>query len=248
MPIWNWWAIKSKVAPIPTSKKKPMEEINQWAAKIPITVELINEICPKKYKPEKQKNIEGFVYTYNKYANYFGVDTPEEVSHMIAQIAHESDDFNAYEEYASGSAYEGRKDLGNTIAGDGVKFKGRSPLQTTGRANYTMTGKEMVELPFLNEQEKMLFRNNNLLSKPALLSDPVWGTLAAFIYWTKKDMNAYCLPPDQKVNVKRYNKTKGWYNDLMPAIEAVTFKINGGFTNLQDRKDKFYKIYSNFKK
>ena len=27
MPMWNWWAIKSKVAPIPTSKKKPMEEI-----------------------------------------------------------------------------------------------------------------------------------------------------------------------------------------------------------------------------
>lgn len=32
------------------------------------------------------------------------------------------------EEIASGAAYECRKDLGNIMAGDGVRFKGRGPI------------------------------------------------------------------------------------------------------------------------
>jgi hypothetical protein len=39
-------------------------------------------------------------------------------------------------ELASGEAYEGRRDLGNTQAGDGPRFKGAGALQMTGRANY----------------------------------------------------------------------------------------------------------------
>lgn len=36
----------------------------------------------------------------------------------------------------AGLQYEGRRDLGNTQPGDGVRFKGRGPIQLTGRANY----------------------------------------------------------------------------------------------------------------
>lgn len=50
-------------------------------------------------------------------------------------------------EYASNPAYfkkyDGRADLGNTIAGDGEKFKGRGFIQLTGRANYTVYGQKL---------------------------------------------------------------------------------------------------------
>lgn len=49
--------------------------------------------------------------------------------------------------------YEGRKDLGNTVPGDGKRFAGRGYPQLTGRANYQkaskIVGKDLVANPDL---------------------------------------------------------------------------------------------------
>jgi putative chitinase len=195
---------------------------------------LFHAVNPKRGKQNKLDNLGGFVETFNAYADYFGIDNALETRHFIAQIAHESDQWNAYEEYASGEAYEGRKDLGNTHPGDGVRFKGRSPIQTTGRTNYRTAGEEILKLPFLTDAEKALFEDDNLLNQPKLLESPKFGTLAALIYWVSKDINTLCQPDDVKVTIKRYDGSK-WYNYSCFPIEAVTRKVNGGVNGLAER-------------
>jgi putative chitinase len=69
-----------------------------------------------------------------------GLDAPLRQAHFLAQLGHESGELRYTEELASGVAYEGRTDLGNTHPGDGRKFKGRGLIQLTGRANYAAYG------------------------------------------------------------------------------------------------------------
>jgi len=72
-----------------------------------------------------------------------GITDPNAVIGVLATIKTEVPNFAPIEEYASGAAYEGRGDLGNTQSGDGVRFKGRGFIQLTGRANYEEYGRKL---------------------------------------------------------------------------------------------------------
>jgi predicted chitinase len=76
-----------------------------------------------------------------------------QIAYVLATAEHESDSFKTLEEYSSGTQYEGRADLGNTMAGDGVRFKGRGYVQLTGRLNYTryteIAGLQLARLPIM---------------------------------------------------------------------------------------------------
>lgn len=63
-------------------------------------------------------------------------------------------------EYASGQAYEGRIDLGNTQPGDGVRYKGRGYIQITGRHNYATYGAK-IGVDLINNPELALDVTNS---------------------------------------------------------------------------------------
>jgi len=121
------------------------------------------------------------------------INTPLRMAHFLAQVGHESGDLLYSEELASGEAYEGRTDLGNTQTGDGVRFKGRGLIQLTGRSNYvaygTARGRDFVT------------GNNNLL----LATDPNLAVDVSCWFWVTHGLNALADADNLNAITRRIN-------------------------------------------
>jgi putative chitinase len=104
------------------------------------------------------------------------INTPLRQAAFLAQLAHESGQLRYFEEIASGAAYEGRRDLGNTQPGDGMRFKGRGPIQLTGRANYAAAGAAL---------------GLDLVGHPEIAATPEVGFRIAQWFWNSRNLNAY---------------------------------------------------------
>jgi len=126
----------------------------------------------------------------------FQIVTPEREAAFLAQLAHESGQLRYWKELASGEAYEGRLDLGNTEPGDGVRYKGRGPIQITGRANYRTCG-TALNLP--------------LITSPELLEMPENGFRSAAWFWHWKGLNQLADVNNFKLITRKIN---GGYNGM----------------------------------
>lgn len=134
----------------------------------------------------------------------YGITTPLQMAHFIAQIAHESGSFLYAEELADGRAYEGRKDLGNTHDGDGPRFKGRGLIQLTGRANYAQYS-EVTGINYLADPTR-------------LATDPVACVDVACWFWKSRGIGPLAEADDAKAVTKRIN---GGYNGLDDRLENL---------------------------
>ena len=136
-----------------------------------------------------------------------GIDTPLRLCHFLAQLAHESAHFQVTREFASGEAYEGRRDLGNTRPGDGPRYRGRGLIQTTGRANYSQA---TIAIRKLNASAPDFETN------PVELEEFPWALLAGITYWQSRNINSAADRDD---------------------VVRVTELINGGDRGLAERKE-----------
>ena len=143
-----------------------------------------------KIMPTAGARAQKYVTVINKWSSHFDIDTPLRMAHWLAQVAHESAELRYTKELASDKAYEGRKDLGNTQQGDGVRYKGRGLIQITGRANYAAYAK---------------FCGYDVVAKPGLLEQPVGAVKSAMWYWQTRGLNTLADKDDVLTITKRIN-------------------------------------------
>lgn len=206
---------------------------DQTGAVVTISVEQMQRFAPN----ARQAYVDEIGANADRALARYGINTnAARVCHFLAQVAHECGGFTVVREslnyttaarikavwpsrFASTAAAlpfvrNERKlankvygdRLGNRDPGDGYKYRGRGFLQLTGRTNYEAM-EVSLDLPFEDE--------------PDLASEPNEALLIACEFWNAKkltgerDMNA--LADDDK-------------------MDAITYRINGGYTNLADRK------------
>lgn len=138
--------------------------------------------------------------------------TGTELAAFMAQVAHESHDFQSMVEYGGSLDFrkydpkynpKKAKTLGNTKPGDGAKYKGRGFIQITGKYNYRKAGQAI---------------GVDLVKNPALAEDPAIAAKIAVWFWKHR------VQP----------KVDNW-ND----VRDVTKPINPGLNGLEDRQENF---------
>jgi predicted chitinase len=146
----------------------------------------------------------------------FSINTPPRIRHFLSQIAHETGGLRWMQELASGDAYEGRKDLGNTQAGDGPRFKGAGALQLTGRYNYQRLA------DFIGDKEVML-GCQYVSTKYPFTSAGFWWHLNAMNSFI--DNGASCRQVSAKVNgrdpANGLDDREGYYAKALKVFPSI---------------------------
>jgi putative chitinase len=154
----------------------------------------------------------------------WGIHSPLERAHFLAQCAHESGNFYYKREIWGPTPtqlrYEGRVDLGNIHPGDGKKYMGRGYIQLTGRSNYEKFNKSV---------------DDDVVTNPELVETKYSGDTACW-FWKTRKLDTLAI------------------NDTIDVIKSISIKINGknkktGLPNgLDDRVKKFCGYWEQIKK
>jgi putative chitinase len=126
------------------------------------------------------------------------INTPLRAAAFLAQIAHESAELRFMQELWGPTAQQKKyeppsdlaKDLGNTAPGDGFRYRGRGPIQITGRANYKKYG-ELLGV--------------DLVGNPDLAAQPEHAFQIAGLFWSLRGLNKPADAEDFTTITKRIN-------------------------------------------
>ena len=143
-----------------------------------IKIEQLNQLMPA----APSATLASVIEPLNNTCAEFSINTPQRIAAFLSQLAHESGELRwmneiwgpteAQHRYEPPSKLAAR--LGNTQPGDGKRYRGRGPIQLTGRANYKIAGAALA-LP--------------LEDNPDLVATPAVGIRVAGWFWNSKDLN-----------------------------------------------------------
>lgn len=164
----------------------------------------------------------------------WGIATPLDMAAFLAQLGHESLDLRYVEEIASGAAYEGRVDLGNTkpeaISAAAARnttpgrfYKGHGPIQVTGYNNHLEAGVALCI---------------DAVNHPELLATPEHGFRSAGHFWKKRGLSKLAAMGMRPTVLRRRIKGK-MVEQTHPAFDVISFKVNGGWNGKADRRARY---------
>jgi len=141
----------------------------------------------------------------------FEINTPMRQAAFLAQVGHESGSLRWMQEIwgptPAQRGYEGRADLGNNQPGDGSRFRGRGPIQITGRANYRkygdLLGIDLIDNPELAVTKEVAFRIAGSFWQTHGLNE--LADIPDFVTITRRINGGLNCLPDREV---RYTKAK----------------------------------------
>ena len=186
-------------------------------------VEAMNEVFPQ-YEIDTPERIAAFVAqcghesggwrTFSENLNYSAKALDAIFGKYFARAGRDAEEYHRQPEKIANVIYADRMDNGDTDSGDGWRFRGRGPIQLTGRANYTKFA-EWAGIP-------------EILDRPDIVSeDKEIALKSALFYWTTNGLNKYADEGDIKTMTRRIN---GGYIGLEDRIhhweEAI--KMLGG--------------------
>ncbi len=169
-----------------------------------ITDNSLKQIMPK--LPDAKRAV--YLPFLQRAMTEFAVNVPLREAAFLAQVAHESGEFRWMEEIwgptAAQKKYEPPSDtatkLGNTQPGDGKRFKGRGPIQITGRANYSKYG-GLLGLDLVNNPERA--------------ATPEVGFRVAGLFWQRNGLNELADREMFETITRRINGGLNGYQDRL---------------------------------
>lgn len=148
----------------------------------------------------------------------FKKSLPAALHHQVfmSQVLHETGGLRWFSEIITphqAASRDKRSSLGNKFLGDGYLYRGRGPIQLTGRSNYKWIGSLL---------------HKDIISDPDIVAtDPSTGWATALAWWGGMSMNKKIDKSDQVV--RDITKTvNGGYNGLNERKKY--FEKLGGFT------------------
>lgn len=163
-------------------------------------VEAMNKVFPK-YEINTAPRIAAFIAqcghesggwrTFSENLNYSAKALDAVFGKYFVRAGRDATEYARQPEKIANVVYANRMDNGDTESGDGWSYRGRGPIQLTGRANYQAFSDDM---------------GVNAVGSPDIVAeDKEIALMSAIWFWNKNKLNQYADSGDIKTMTKRIN-------------------------------------------
>ena len=163
-------------------------------------VDAMNEVFPK-YEINTNRRVAAFLAqcghesggwrTFSENLNYSAKALDALFGKYFKRAGRDAEEYARQPEKIANVVYANRMDNGDTASGDGWRYRGRGPIQLTGKHNYAK---------FSDDMDVDAVNNPDMVSE-----DKEVALMSAIWYWNSNKLNRYADSGDIKTLTKRIN-------------------------------------------